>query len=151
MFAISSAAISESSIWSMFTREPFWHEHDIRFAASMRIPSTPRESRSLPNSAKRLLTYSSVSVARLSVIWLRSQTQRWTVYHSLGQTEQLAGLHFNPILVIDEEIIWLKSAMVEIMCFVKAGIDIVGVRGSCDARASTSRHMVEYRIYERVF
>jgi len=107
--------------------EFFPHEHQMRFAAPILIPSTQRESRPLPNSAKRVLTYSSVS-------------------GKVGQTEQLAGLHFKPILVVDGETIWLKSPMMEIMSFMKAGTDIAGVRGSCGARASTNRHTVEYRI-----
>jgi hypothetical protein len=141
MFARSVAAISETSCRSHLHRK-IYLERDSRLAASNRNPSTPRESKSLAYSAKRSLTYSSVSVARLPIS-LSVQPSRQAEEYVLSQTYQLAGLYFEPIVVIDDVIIGFKSAIMEVLRLICAGIDVVRVWRSCNTDPRTTRHVVE--------
>jgi hypothetical protein len=70
------------------------------------------------------------------------------VYHLLSQIEILTSLHFDPIVMVDNVVIGYKFTIVEILGSVDAGIEMMGIKGSCDAQAKRDAcHVVEYRVF----
>jgi hypothetical protein len=145
---VSLAAILAMSPGSMSTERARFQkknvktkttEGDIRFAASKRSPSTPREMRSFVYAASFSRTYS-VPVAKLARNISSEKLGRGgrreskakknrlinLISYVLSESTKLAGPDFLCIAVVDDIVVGFEAAVMEIRIVVNTGIIVIG-------------------------
>ena len=67
----------------------------------------------------------------------------------LGKTIELARLHLETVVIVDDVVIGLEAAVVEVLILVDARVVVMGVRRARDAGAAVvAGHVVPYGVYE---
>ena len=67
--------------------------------------------------------------------------------HVLSKAVELTCLNLKRIVVVDNVVVRLETAIVEVLRFVVPVVDVVSVRGTSSARSGVAaRHVIEDRI-----